>query len=239
MQTKRNEAFTFISDVESASRIEQGVELHAAGARVRVRVIDDGLAEVRLAQENRHFEEPPFSYAVDPSFTARDVDVTVSDRDGAYRIESRHLNVLIDRNPLRLAFSTESGPPFARDSFGMAWRGHQIHVWKERRPEEVYYGLGEKAADMVRNDRFFVNWNTDEPGYQRDDDPLYKTLPFYLCLEPHADGSTTCHGVFFDNSFRSTFDFGGSARGHVSFGADGGELRYYVMAGPSMQHVLE
>ena len=46
------------------------------------------------------------------------------------------------------------------------------------------------------------------------------------------------HGVFFDNTYRSTFDIGKESRAYYDFGAEGGKLDYYVIAGPSPADVL-
>jgi alpha-glucosidase len=46
------------------------------------------------------------------------------------------------------------------------------------------------------------------------------------------------HGLFLDNTWRSTFDFGKTERGVLSISAEGGPLDYYVMAGPAPQDVL-
>ena len=71
-------------------------------------------------------------------------------------------------------------------------------------------------------------WNSDIPAYDATTDPLYQTIPFFLTLE-HGGRA---HGVFFDNTYWSSFDMGKEARDQYSFGAEGGELNYYVIAGP-------
>ena len=56
-------------------------------------------------------------------------------------------------------------------------------------------------------------------GWQESTDPLYKSIPFFMGLRHGA-----AYGIFFDNAYRSSFDFGVEASGVLSFGADGGEL---------------
>lgn len=46
------------------------------------------------------------------------------------------------------------------------------------------------------------------------------------------------HGIFFDNPFKSIFDMK-TERDIYSFSAEGGELDYYVMVGPTPKDVLE
>jgi alpha-glucosidase len=99
--------------------------------------------------------------------------------------------------------------------------------------DEHFYGLGEKAARLDKRRGFFVNWNSDTPGYTEGKDPIYQTIPFYLGLQ-HGDA----YGIFFDNSYRSYFDFGRSSQQRAWFGAEGGEMNYYFFYGPSIKKIL-
>lgn len=99
--------------------------------------------------------------------------------------------------------------------------------------DEHFYGLGEKAARLDKRRGFFVNWNSDTPGYVEGRDPIYQTIPFYLGLE-----RSRAYGIFFDNSYRSYFDFGRLSQERIWFGAEGGELNYYFFYGPSIKKIL-
>src|SRR5262249_35949751 len=46
------------------------------------------------------------------------------------------------------------------------------------------------------------------------------------------------YGIFFDNSYRSYFDFGPFSQEHIWFGAEGGEMNYYFFYGPSIKKIL-
>lgn len=100
--------------------------------------------------------------------------------------------------------------------------------------DEHFYGLGEKAARLDKRRERFINWNSDTPGYTEGKDPIYQTIPFYLGLQ-HGGA----YGIFFDNSYRSYFDFGHSSQQRVWFGAEGGELNYYFFYGPSIKKILK
>jgi alpha-glucosidase len=47
------------------------------------------------------------------------------------------------------------------------------------------------------------------------------------------------YGIFFDNTFKSHFDFACQDNDKVSFWADGGEMQYYYIHGPHMMDVLK
>jgi alpha-glucosidase len=99
--------------------------------------------------------------------------------------------------------------------------------------DEHFYGLGEKAARLDKRRDFFVNWNSDTPGYTEGKDPIYQTIPFYIGLQ-----HSVAYGIFFDNSYRSYFDFGHSSQKRAWFGAEGGEMNYYFFSGPSIKKIL-
>src|SRR5215212_10103977 len=99
--------------------------------------------------------------------------------------------------------------------------------------DEHFYGLGEKAARLDKRRSSFVNWNSDTPGYMEGRDPIYQTIPFYIGLQRGI-----AYGIFFDNSYRSYFDFGKSSQQRAWFGAEGGEMNYYFFYGPSIKKIL-
>src|SRR3984957_5353137 len=100
--------------------------------------------------------------------------------------------------------------------------------------DEHYFGLGDKPGPLDRREQAFSMWNTDAYGFQESTDPLYKTIPYFMAFRAgHA------LGVFLDNTWRSSFDFGKELPRTYSFGAVGGPLDYYVFCGPTPKHVVE
>src|SRR5215217_7577424 len=99
--------------------------------------------------------------------------------------------------------------------------------------DEHFYGLGEKASRLDKRRSSFINWNSDTPGYVEGKDPIYQTIPFYIGLQRGV-----AYGMFFDNSYRSYFDFGKSSQQRAWFGAEGGEMNYYFFYGPSIKKIL-
>lgn len=100
-------------------------------------------------------------------------------------------------------------------------------------PGENYYGLGEKSGSFNRTGKSYTMWNSDIPAYKADTDPLYQTVPFYFGMRKGR-----AYGVFFDNSYWSSFDFGKLSPQRSSFGATGGEINYYFFDGPSPKEIL-
>jgi alpha-glucosidase len=158
------------------------------------------------------------------------------------------VEVVVHRSPLLIDFRdarthamlNADEQPMAYDARGVMSQmmfdpkaGMFIAASKKLGFDEHFYGLGEKAARLDKRRGFFVNWNSDTPGYSEGKDPIYQTIPFYVGLQ---DGAA--YGIFFDNSYRSYFDFGRSSQQRAWFGAEGGEMNYYFFYGPSIKKIL-
>ncbi|MEZ4986541.1 MAG: glycoside hydrolase family 31 protein [Saprospiraceae bacterium] len=109
----------------------------------------------------------------------------------------------------------------------------QVRVQFEAPKEEVYYGLmGDKSWDLNLRGKHFQNWNSDAFGFHKELDPLYRTIPFYYGLK-----GDKAYGVFFHNSWRTHFDFDSRKDQTVTMWAEGGEMDYFFLYGPSLNQV--
>ena len=99
--------------------------------------------------------------------------------------------------------------------------------------DEHFFGLGDKTGPLDRREQAFTLWNTDAYRFQESTDPLYKSSPFFMTFR-----AGVAAGVLFDNTWRSSFDFGKESRDSYSFGAENGPVDYYVFYGPSPKQVV-
>jgi alpha-glucosidase len=220
-----------IGVVQRVEKLQDGVELTAGSAKVRITVFRDGVIRVRLAPEGSFPKD--FSWAVVES--ADPPAFKIEDGESELRMTAGRIVVLVKKAPLLIRFADSSGNVLLADepSLPMAWNGTYVHAWKRMGPEENYYGLGDKPGPMNRRNHAYTMWNTDFFGWQESDDPIYKTIPFFIGINKGA-----AYGVFFDNTYRSSFDFGKESPDYLSFGAEGGELNYYFIAGPEPKRVV-
>ncbi|MFZ0064313.1 MAG: TIM-barrel domain-containing protein [Pyrinomonadaceae bacterium] len=173
---------------------------------------------------------------------------TVTDDPTSLTVTTDELEVVIRRSPLLIQFRdakthaliNADEQPMVYDAKGLlkemmfdAKAGPFVAAAKRLGFGEHFYGLGEKAARLDKRRSSFVNWNSDTPGYLEGRDPIYQTIPFYTALQ-----NGIAYGIFFDNSYRSYFDFGKSSQQRVWFGAEGGELNYYFFFGPALKKIL-
>ena len=224
-----------LGNVQRVETIKDGVELTAGYAKVRVTQFANGVIRVRLAPKGEFPKDA--SWAVIPvALDYKMAAVQVHDEKHEVKMTAGTVNVTITKAPLMIRFADASGKVLLadEDSLPMACDGSRVRVWKKMPAEESYFGLGDKAGPMNRRNRAFTMWNTDEFGWQEYSDPLYKTIPFFIGLR-----KGTAYGVFFDNAYRSSFDFGKESGDYFSFGAEGGELNYYFLAGPEPKKVVQ
>jgi alpha-glucosidase len=151
------------------------------------------------------------------------------------------LTVTVRHRPFRVSVADAAGHDLDADDVdrGMAFSGRAVRVWKRLRDDEQVYGFGEKTGRLNKRGRqlggySYTMWNSDTYAYENDTDPIYVSIPFYMVMR-----NGRAHGIFFDNTFRSNFDVGHTAQGLLSFGAEGGELDYYLIAGPDPKRVIQ
>lgn len=156
-------------------------------------------------------------------------------------IRTSALQVTVRHDPLRVAFATAGGESLDEDDAarGIGFVDGTVRVWKRLRDDEQVYGLGEKTGRLNKRGRklggySYVMWNSDTFAYGADTDPIYATFPFYMVMR-----NGRAHGIFFDNTHRSLFEIGRESQRLLSFGAEGGELNYYFIDGPTPRQVVE
>jgi alpha-glucosidase len=236
-----------IGPVLSFTKSEKAVVFNCQdNSQVQVTLLAPDLVRVRAA-----FARP--LPAKDHSWAIAKSDWTtprwsLSEASDAVLIRTDEIEVVVHRSPLLFEFrdaKTHSlinadEQPMAYDAKGLLKEmmfdpsaGTFVAAARKVGFDEHFYGLGEKAARLDKRRNSFVNWNSDTPGYSEGKDPIYQTVPFYTGLQ---NGSA--YGIFFDNSYRSYFDFAKSSQQRVWFGAEGGELNYYFFYGPSLKKIL-
>lgn len=225
-----------LGDADRVERTADGVVVTSGSAKLRVSVHADGVFRVQLAPDGRFGADASWA-VVQPATQPR---LAIDEARDAVRIRAGDTVAVVHKRPLRVEFTDRAGRALLADApdLPMAWmptaHGTRVRTWKSMPPDEHYYGLGDKAGPMDRRGRAFTMWNTDAYAWQGHSDPLYKSIPFFIGLR-----GGIAYGVFFDNTHRSSFDFGKESDAYFSFGADGGSLDYWFIAGPQPAQVLE
>jgi alpha-glucosidase len=211
-----------------AAPLRNGIELGNAREAIRVEALTDQVLRVRTAPRGRFAEDA--SWAVPAAVRAQGIAVEPTS-DG---FRTGALTVHIDPATLQLTISDLQDKTIVADSRATRFDGARFTLSKALPIGEHIYGLGDKTGNFDRRGESFVDWNTDAWGFQRDTDPIYKSIPFYIA----SGGAAGAYGLFLDNPWRSWFDFGHREDGTIAIGADGGPVDYYIIAGPSVRDVV-
>src|SRR5437870_13513094 len=233
--------------VTSLVKAERGVTLTCAdGSQVQLTVLAPDLIRVRAS-----FTKPLPAHDHSWATARTDWQTTpwqLTETAASITVATAEVEAFVNRSPLLIDFrDARTHETINADEQPMAYDGKGTLAGIQFDPaagmfvaaaktlgfDEHFYGLGEKAARLDKRRGFFVNWNSDTPGYTEGRDPIYQTIPFYLGVQNSA-----AYGIFFDNSYRSYFEFGRWSQERIWFGAEGGELNYYFFYGPSIKKIL-
>lgn len=109
-----------------------------------------------------------------------------------------------------------------------------VTIIKKLGKDDAVYGLGDKPGCLNKRGYSYVNWNTDDPAPHVDSfKSLYKSIPFFIVL-----GDDYCYGIFADNTYKTTFDFGFENTDYYFVEHEKGELDYYFIPGNDMAEVV-
>ncbi len=206
-------------------------------AQVEVRVVSDEIIRVRLAPHSVFLEE--FSYAVENPMQRVSV-FSFKEDELSYRVSTNTVTCVINKANFFISFVDNFEKIVNTDAMAMHWEensefgGYYVYCTKEAAADESFYGLGDKTTDFNLRGKRVVNWNSDTYSFAKNQDPLYRSIPFYIGLT-----QGTSYGIFMDNTFKSHFDFAHEETTRTSFWADGGELQYYYIHGPHMMDVVK
>ena len=206
------------------------LELGMQDVRLRIAFLEEGLVRCRYVT-GVVFENIP-SYGVAPDYTPERVSIQETEEKEAIVLRTQRLTLRIRRADGGLEFLNAAGQMLCADAEGMGHRTQErtgdelVWVLKHMPQEAHFFGLGDKPCALNMRGKRFEMWGADHYKYTPESDPLYKSIPFFLCLNRGAQ-----YGIFFDNTMRSYFDFGKERKDRILFGADGGVMDYYFIEG--------
>lgn len=200
----------------------------SSGARLRIGFATPDVVRVRMNPAGSF--GPDVSYAIDgapPRSRAR-----LTKKGAVTELRSETGTRVVIRTAPELAVSVFDGAgrlvvaddPARPMTFNP--KDGSIETSMRRDDYELYYGFGEKTFPLSRHQQSMVMWNADVPDYPAGHDPSYQAIPFFIALH---EGKS--YGLFFNNTWRSWFDMGKTEPHRYSFGANGGELDYYIFTG--------
>ncbi|PTX62681.1 alpha-glucosidase [Kordia periserrulae] len=206
---------------------------------MQMRIVRDSVLRFRYTTTGTF--EKDFSYAITKYASTGYNHLEIEEDNEKYIVTTSKLICHIAKENMKVQlYDVKDNTLINEDELGFHWEesyefgGNIVKMSKTVNERESYFGLGDKPDHLNLKGKRFQNWVTDSYAYGKDTDPIYKAIPFYTGLHHNK-----AYGIFFDNTFRSYFDFAHERRNVTSFWAQGGEMNYYFIYGPQMQDVVE
>lgn len=205
---------------------------------LQVTVVRDSVIRFRYATTGKF--EKDFSYGVTIHASRGYNKLKVSEDEVSYIITTSKLICKVEKLSLQVSiYDAIDNKLINQDEIGFHWEesyefgGDIVKMSKACQKAESFYGLGDKPVEVNMKGKRFENWATDSYAFGKHTDPIYKAIPFYTAIQDNKS-----YGIFFDNTFKTHFDFAQERRNVTSFWAQGGEMNYYFIYGPQMQDVV-
>lgn len=228
----------------------------ARGEEVDIRVLDHDLVRVQMRPNgaprlDRTWSVVDASGDVPREGRARDdlgpfprPDCDVQTEPDRVTITTQKLRLTLALHNGAIQWADEAGRVFAADRATTAYAhdraGRDVYHWMVSRPDEHYYGFGERSGPLDKRGRRMRMHNLDAMGYDAEhSDPLYKHIPFYITFVPELE---LAYGLFYDNLSITTFDMGAEIDAYHgpyrTYHAEDGDIEYYLLYGPTIPDVV-
>lgn len=247
------DSYQFLGSVQQYRREGRSLIFECGGASLSVTALTAGLIRVRLAPNGKFAERRPWAVnKPDSAYSGDSLFFAVMEPKDAIELQTELLTVRIQRNPCRVSFIDKQGQVLSEDDGeqGIGWlpQTGQLVNWKVSSPHEHYYGFGERTSLLDKRSRRYRQWATD-PAVDHGDhgpgtDQMYQAIPFFMALrygikKADKNEGSVGYGIFFNNTFQTSFDMGVARSGFYGLEAEGGELDYYFIYGPTPAQVVE
>lgn len=216
--------------ITSCSISKTGLSGNTVNASFQLTIYDETTIRIQVSRKQK-FTPNPYSVISSP----KGITFTWEENREYYFIKTKKVELQIEKNNFRLIFKNSSGQTLSEDAvkFGINWQGTAVSCYKKLQQWEKFIGLGEKTGGLNRYGQTYTHWNTDHFGYGTNADPLYLSIPFYIGLHHN-----NCYGVFLDNTYKSTFNFGAGNNRFSYFTAEDGDLDYYFIHDKDVSGIL-
>ena len=160
-------------------------------------------------------------------------DIGVNEESSAYEIFTSKLRIRINKNPMQIQIFDKYQKLIYSDfkDQGHVSDAKGVKACKVLRSDEQFFGLGEKTGTLNRRGKNYKMWNSDRPCYSVTEDPIAKSIPFFM--------SSYRYGIFLDNTYKTEFKFGTESSDFYSFEAPDGAFVYYFIYGKDYKEIQQ
>lgn len=230
-QMKGN-VFRSVGRVITSNLENSSLSLHCENGYVTIRFYRDDIVRIIMNPK----EQPSLCSSFAVIKKPEEVSVSFTESEDDIKLSSGKLTVVIHKSPIRITLQDEKGETIVNDyktSMGFNEK-KEVICFKEMHQDDHFYGFGEKTSFLDKRGEKMTMWNTDVYApHNPEIDALYQSIPYFMAIR-----NGKAYGLFFDNTFKAVFDMKTSNETY-SFWAEGGQLDYYLFAGPKPKDVLE
>jgi alpha-glucosidase len=225
-----------IGKIISYKKRTGGIEGKTATAIFDIHAYNDNTIRVRVSKE-KVFSD--FSYALVDNIIPAFNSISITEKANSIFLSTNAINIEIEKQPsFRIIFKNKNGDVINEDikgeSFGTTFTGDKISVYKKLQEAERFVGMGEALGDLDKKGTGITLNNTDNYKYGDPRVSMYSSIPFYIGIHHQQ-----VYGVFYNNSYKTFFNFGLSTPNFTSVNMDGGEADYFFMYDESVAKILE
>lgn len=224
-----------VGRVVSYKKVSGGIEGRTPSAIFDIHAYSDNTIRVRISN-NQTLNN--FSYALVsneiPSFSA-----AVTDKGNAIEISTASVTVVVEKTPtFRLVFKNKQGEVINEDvpgdGFGTTFIGDKVSTYKKLQEGERFVGMGEVLGNLDKRGMGVTLNNTDTYKYGDPRLSMYISIPFYIGIHHQQ-----VYGLFYNNSYKTFFNFGLSTPDFTSITAEGGDADYFLFYDSSVAKVID
>ncbi|HSZ24388.1 MAG TPA: glycoside hydrolase family 31 protein [Cytophagaceae bacterium] len=205
---------------------------------LEINVKSDKVIRFRYATDGIFMRD--FSYSHAHEYQGELKSLSIIEEEEEYFILTSYLECSVGKKDLHIKILDRNGVLISEEEKGFHFQehikygGNIVIVTRKVQSGEHFFGLGDKPTDLDLRGKRLEMWGKDTYAFGKETDPIYKNIPFFIGLHHKL-----AYGIFFDNSFRTFFDFGLERKNVTSFWGQGGEMNYYFIYGPDLIEVSE
>lgn len=224
-----------VGEIVKYQKTNHGLEGSTAKHFFKISVYNSNTVRIQVSK-NKNIED--FSFAlVDekiPDFSG----FKISDNGNSISVSTKEITAEIQKKPyFKITYKNAKGEVINEDldgkALGTTFQGDKVTVYKKHF-DERFVGMGESLGNLDRNKTIVTTWNTDFYKYDDPRIPMYISVPFYIGILKDK-----VYGIYYDNSFKGTFNFGASNKRFMSVSFDGGDMDYFFIHDDSVAKVIE
>lgn len=225
-----------IGPIISYKKISGGIEGKTSSAIFDIHAYSDNIIRVRVSKE-KAFRN--FSYALVNNENPVVKNVEINEKANNIFIQTANINIEIEKKPsFRITFKNKNGEVVNEDvkgaGFGTTFIGDKVSIYKKLQEGERFVGMGEALGNLDKRGTGVTLNNTDTYKYGDPRLSMYVSIPFYIGIHHQQ-----VYGMFYNNSYRSFFNFGLSTPDFTSVNIDGGDADYFFMYDTSVAKIIE